>query len=140
MKRSKEKLLVKVKPFLMLFLLISILSSCGGKQKEDDAPVDAPTPDSIISYTKSYSDTLCSKWALEKADILHFIMEFDTISGYEWHNCYGSFECKIEGKVRLDDQMYFYSVNAGGWIRVWDEGHEIFLGSTTPVIVPISFL
>lgn len=119
----------------MQLSLASIVLACSGNQRHEDrnakSSFNVSHFDSLLSYKKTALDTVCKGWNLTDTDVLKFIIQFDTISNYDWHHCYGSFDCQIEGKVLLKGKSYSYSLNAGGWIRLSHERQEVFLGSTS---------
>ena len=85
--------------------------------------------DSIDSQRTVCSDIVVKNWRIDRVDLLRLLTEFDTLSGKEWHDCYGTFDCSIDGEVILNTVRYSYFLNAGGWARIWNKSHEQFVGS-----------
>lgn len=86
--------------------------------------------DEIYSYILCVKQEENIKWdAPLKDSILNFIYRFDKISSEEFIKCYSTFNQKVTGKLRYQNQIYEYEVNAGGWITLNSKEKSILLGS-----------
>lgn len=86
--------------------------------------------DEIFSYILCVKQEENIKWnAPLKDSILNFIYRFDKISSEEFIKCYSTFNQKVTGKLRYQNQIYEYEVNAGGWITLNSKEKSILLGS-----------
>ncbi len=86
--------------------------------------------DEIFSYILCVKQEENIKWdAPLKDSILNFIYRFDKISSEEFIKCYSTFNQKVIGKLRYQNQIYEYEVNAGGWITLNSKEKSILLGS-----------
>ena len=86
--------------------------------------------DEIFSYILCVKQEENIKWdAPLKDSILNFIYRFDKISSEEFIKCYSTFNQKVTGKLRYQNQIYEYEVNAGGWITLNSKEKRILLGS-----------
>ena len=86
--------------------------------------------DEIFSYILCVKQEENIKWdAPLKDSILNFIYRFDKISSEEFIKCYSTFNQKVTGQLRYQNQIYEYEVNAGGWITLNSKEKSILLGS-----------
>jgi len=118
----------------MQLLFVGSFFSCTSQtNKTDSSFLESNIElDSIISSSLVVTDPICENWNINKAELFKLIQSFDTLSGYEWHQCYGVFNCKIEGEILVRGERNFYSLNAGGWVRLWNKDQEIFRGTRNP--------
>lgn len=92
--------------------------------------------DEIFSYILCVKQEENIKWnAPLKDSILNFIYRFDKISSEEFIKCYSTFNQKVIGKLRYQNQIYEYEVNAGGWITLNSKEKSILLGSKNKKIL-----
>ncbi|MBS9463655.1 hypothetical protein KIM67_14645 [Flagellimonas sp. 389] len=90
------------------------------------------TKDSVLSYSiynNNIEDKDCKNWVNVSKDILDISYRLHEISSYEWNQCYGTFDCGIKGKLILNDTIYDYNLNSGGWMRLSSNGKEVYLGA-----------
>jgi hypothetical protein len=86
--------------------------------------------DEIFSYILCVKQEENIKWnAPLKDSKLNYIYRFDKISSEEFIKCYSTFNQKVTGKLRYQNQIYEYEVNAGGWITLNSKEKSILLGS-----------
>lgn len=87
--------------------------------------------DTVLSY-ETYNqsdDSDCNNWINNPKDVLDLANRFYRISGYEWNQCYGTFECGIKGELVLKGILYEYNLNAGGWMHLKSTQQEMYLGA-----------
>ena len=83
---------------------------------------------SLFLFTIPMASNLCFI-LYHSISILNFIYRFDKISSEEFIKCYSTFNQKVTGKLRYQNQIYEYEVNAGGWITLNSKEKSILLGS-----------
>lgn len=118
----------------MLLILISILLiTCKSEKSKNEKDVVQDTRqvilDSVLSYDLYINSEACVGWHKSKINIINKIKEFEEISSYEWHQCYGSYECGVKGELIFSNLLYKYHLNAGGWLHLIGEKEEKFLGT-----------
>lgn len=129
---------------MQLILISLILVSCKNNSEKPVNDIDSKiieknkqVIDSLMSFNlyDTSKDSISKKWFIKKSSILKHLKEFDTISNYDWHQCYGSYECGVKGKVIHRNKLFNYHLNAGGWIHLITANNtkeEIFLGARNP--------
>ena len=87
--------------------------------------------DKVIDEQIKDVDTLsCSQWKLNSLDIEKVINESKPISVHEWHYIYGHLPCEYQGKLLQGSEEFEFSINAGGWMKIYNKGvSSIILGT-----------
>ncbi|WP_196893960.1 hypothetical protein [Aureivirga marina] len=136
MKKIKFKHRWKVKFILTQLVISSVFFSCINDKKtvykkENKISNNSMERDSIISFKffDTTNDTLIHKLKINEKDVLKYLKEFDTLTKYDWNQCFGNFAFGYKGKLINNKKIYNYEINAGGWIYLFNENSEIYLGT-----------
>lgn len=120
------------------FIAVGLLFGCnnakskGDCQKQCDSLVVIKAnnegevfSDTVLSMKTVKSKELqCVDWKEpEKADILRLLGALQEVSGREWNDCYGDWNCGLEGELIFKGKKCYYRLDAGGWI-ILNDGNE----------------
>lgn len=133
MKKFKEKPLEKVKRFSMRLEVIKplvLIASIGLTVGFHNASFQEQPR--VLELNLHIGDEYCQDWDLSADQILYFLKSFDTLTSYDRNMCYGVFNCEVNGTILVENKIYQYSVNAGGWLRIKIGSEEKYLGSNSP--------
>ena len=100
-------------------------------KNDDNLSLSDIEKDTVLSYHtyNKIDETDCKNWINTPKNVLDFVNRLHEISGYEWNQCYGTFECGVKGEVVLKGILYEYNLNAGGWMHLNSEKQEMYLGA-----------
>lgn len=86
--------------------------------------------DSILSYSIYSNDKKFKNWEAPKRDsIIKYINDFESFDLHTWNQCFGTFNCGVRGKIRYNNSIYDYNLNAGGWVKLKTKSTTKILGS-----------
>ena len=116
---------------IRIILITGLLVSCENPANKSLAsPFDnSIAKDTVLSYRMHVKDSLCASWKIEKEQILDLIAGLHPVNDSVRLQCYGDFACEIEGVLRLNDTLYKYTINAGGWVVLSHEKDFKILGA-----------
>lgn len=72
----------------------------------------------------------CDKWDLNKTNIEKILKASKPISTHEWHYLYDVIPCYYYGEVKINKQVFSYSINAGSFINISNADTGFLLGCT----------
>ena len=80
-------------------------------------------------YPSSMVDTIeCAGWELNEAEIKEILNNVKPISGREWHNHYGHWNCCMNGELIQNNLDYKLSINAGAWLTLMNNDTTYIFG------------
>ncbi len=104
--------------------------SNGGEIDTDQKNVNIEnvSPKLKVAKETAFND-YCHDWILFEHNVAKYLRDFVLLSGYDWHQCYGHLECEKNGSSFYDGKEFNYTLNAGGWIKLYNEDIELYLGA-----------
>lgn len=83
-------------------------------------------------YPSSIQDTTeCVDWKLNETEIKEILNNVKPISGRDWHNFYGHWNCCMNADLIQNETVYKMSVNAGAWLTISNSDTTFYFGDLT---------
>lgn len=134
MTSSRAKPLAKVQGFTCLSCLLLLLSMLPGCQQQV-RPASAASDLSVLEIAEAVyapaqgtrasagEEAMCSAWSLDAGQAESFFRLSNPLSEGELHD-YDWLPCSISGRVRAQDALWDFEINAAG-TSTWRNGDEV---------------
>lgn len=110
---------------IVTIFIISLILSCAiakpGSTNTDQFNVQKDTSIFHCEDWKRPSDD-------EAKDLLSIMRP---LTSYEWHHCYGDWNCKKEGIIFFGDTIYNFSLDAAGFMILFNDNEQLYFGCYT---------
>lgn len=70
----------------------------------------------------------CKVWNLRKTDIEQIVRLSQLIDSHEFHYLYYVLPCELKGLLKIDNQQFHYTINAGAFVKLSNSDTTFILG------------
>lgn len=82
----------------------------------------------IKKQTNDQGEFKCDSWSLTKDQVTEVLGKAKVISSHDFMYLYNVLPCEVNGEVILNNKKYFYSANAGSFVKLYTNDTTMYFG------------